>query len=94
MTYHAHGSWLCNWRCQQTTGARCHGHGHDMHAWLGARLLHLGADPLGDVPARNIIYLARSEIQNAQYIAQHIKASTKCGHGHLQRPPIMINIDT
>ncbi|KAK9808509.1 hypothetical protein WJX73_003066 [Symbiochloris irregularis] len=43
------------------------------------QLLHLGAEPLGDVPARNIIYLARSEIQNAQFIAQHIKTTTKQG---------------
>lgn len=53
------------------------GHAHNVQACGESRLLHLGADPLGDVPARNIIYLARSEIQNAQYIAQHIKTSTK-----------------
>ena len=44
---------------------------------LVARLLHLGSELLGDVPVRNIIYLARSEIQNAQNIAQHIKHSTR-----------------
>ena len=38
------------------------------------RLLHLSAQPLGTVALRNIVYLVRADIANAQQIAAQVKA--------------------
>ena len=42
------------------------------------RLLHLGEAPLGDPGVRNVVYLARCRIENAQLIARQVKAANQC----------------
>jgi len=42
------------------------------------RLLHLEPGALGDLGVRNVVYLARSRIENAQLIARQVKATTQC----------------
>ena len=37
------------------------------------RLLHLSAQPLGNIPVRNVVYLVRAEVANAQQIAAQVK---------------------
>ena len=39
------------------------------------RLLHLSPDALGDIGVRNVVYLVRARVENAQQIAQQIKAT-------------------
>ena len=41
------------------------------------RLLHLGREPLGELGVRNVVYLVRARIENAQQIAEQIKASNR-----------------
>ncbi|KAK9830347.1 hypothetical protein WJX72_011177 [[Myrmecia] bisecta] len=43
------------------------------------QLLHLGSEPFGDLGCRSVIYLVRSRIENAQLIAQQVKASNRQG---------------
>lgn len=42
------------------------------------RLLHLGEAPLGDPGVRNVVYLARCRVENAQLIARQVKAANQC----------------
>ncbi|KAK9844079.1 hypothetical protein WJX81_004070 [Elliptochloris bilobata] len=41
------------------------------------QLLHLGTAPLGDLGVRNVVYLARCRIENAQLIARQVKAANQ-----------------
>lgn len=41
------------------------------------RLLHLSSDALGDLGVRNVVYLVRARVENAQQIAEQIKATNK-----------------
>ena len=45
---------------------------------LRGRLLHLSREPLGDLGVKNVVYLVRARIENAQQIAKQIKASNRC----------------
>ena len=45
---------------------------------MQCRLLHLGEAPLGDPGVRNVVYLARCRIENAQLIARQVKAANQC----------------
>ena len=45
--------------------------------YCGGRLLHLSSEPLGDLGVRNVIYLVRASIENAQHIAQQIKETNR-----------------
>ena len=48
-------------------------------AWnIAPRLLHLGEEALGELGVRNVVYLARSRIENAQLIARQVKATNQC----------------
>ncbi len=48
-------------------------------AWnIAPRLLHLGEEALGELGVRNVVYLARSRIENAQLIARQVKAANQC----------------
>lgn len=44
---------------------------------LACRLLHLSSDELGDLGVRNVVYLVRARVENAQQIAEQIKATHK-----------------
>jgi len=41
------------------------------------RLLHLSSDEFGDLGVRNVVYLVRARVENAQQIAEQIKATHK-----------------
>ncbi|BDA43254.1 Vacuolar protein sorting-associated protein 33A [Coccomyxa sp. Obi] len=45
------------------------------------QLLHLSCEPLGDLGVRNVIYLVRASIDNAQHIAQQIKDTNRTRPG-------------
>ena len=42
-----------------------------------SRLLHLSSDALGDLGVRNVVYLVRARVENAQQISEQIKATHK-----------------
>jgi hypothetical protein len=42
-----------------------------------SRLLYLSSDALGDLGVRNVIYLVRANAENAQQIAEQIKATNR-----------------
>ncbi len=59
------------------------------------RLLHLEPGALGDLGVRNVVYLARSRIENAQLIARQVKATNQCAPpGPRRRLPLPARLVT